>query len=106
MVYFTVPELYISQVLKQVLLLVNFLAILLYLHRNFICDELNSNETDKACGRNGSYEKCIYMRASGERPLVYILSIKPKIPISDLNEVIPLCYLNIYFITICFRQHN
>jgi len=25
---------------------------------------------------------------------------------SDLNEVIPLCYLNIYFITIYFRQHN
>jgi len=23
-----------------------------------------------------------------------------------LNEVIPLCHLNIYFITICFRQHN
>ena len=23
-----------------------------------------------------------------------------------LNEFIPLCYLNIYFITICFRQHN
>ena len=23
-----------------------------------------------------------------------------------LNEVIPLCYLNIYFITICFHQHN
>ena len=23
-----------------------------------------------------------------------------------LNEVIPLCYLNIYFITIRFRQHN
>ena len=25
---------------------------------------------------------------------------------ADLNEVIPLCYLNIYFITICFVQHN
>jgi len=29
-----------------------------------------------------------------------------KHEIKILNEVIPLCYLNIYFITICFRQHN
>jgi len=25
---------------------------------------------------------------------------------NNSNEVIPLCYLNIYFITQCFRQHN
>ena len=25
---------------------------------------------------------------------------------NNMNEIIPLCYLNIYFITICFRQHN
>jgi len=35
-----------------------------------------------------------------------IFKIPAKLFPVSLNEVIPLCYLNIYFITICFHKHN